>query len=166
LFFKGNSKMPRGGSRPGAGRKQGGYNTKSREIAERVIGEGSTPLEVMIRNMRFYDEEAIRLVNELTARGAPEPEEGEAGEVNASLVEQLRTILTLRKMAGEEAARAAPYVHPRVGYDSGDASGDPDFIPLAERLAYYQREDELKEAGENVIPLKPAGDQAPSDYPH
>jgi hypothetical protein len=99
----------------------------------------------MTRNMRFYDSEAIKLVNKLTEEGVAQlevaPVEGEAGEtsVNENVVEQLRSILMLRKMAGEEAARAAPYVHPRIGYDSGEGGGDPEFIPLAERLKEYQR---------------------------
>jgi hypothetical protein len=41
------------------------------------------------------------------------------------VIEALRTVLTLRKMAGEEAARAAPYVHPRIGYVADDGRADP-----------------------------------------
>jgi hypothetical protein len=62
-------------------------------------------------------------------------------------------------MAGNEAARAAPYVHPRQGYAGDDRQAD-DFVPLAERLAYYQRRDDLKAAGDKVVELKPQGDQA------
>ena len=153
--------MAHGGSRPGAGRPNGAVTVKSRAVVEKIIGDGSTPLEVMIRNMRFYDQEAIRLVNELTAAGTAQLEvtKGEDGKPQGDLVEQLRTILTLRKMAGEEAARAAPYVHPRIGYDSGEGTDDPEFVPLAERLAYYQRRDELAAAGDNVVDLKPPVDQ-------
>lgn len=41
----------RGGARPGAGRKSGGVNKKTREIAEKAIEAGLTPLEVMLEAM-------------------------------------------------------------------------------------------------------------------
>jgi hypothetical protein len=160
----------RGGPGRGQGRKPGGSNVKSRALVEKALGEGSTPLEVMIRNMRFYDEEAIRLVSQLAvaaaagtlpideAEGDEEAQAGEGG-LNADTVEQLRTIFNMRKMAGEAARDAAPYIHPRVGMESGEGGGDPDFVPLAERLAAYQRRDELAAAGGKVVELKPPGDQ-------
>jgi hypothetical protein len=39
-------------ARPGAGRKKGGQNKKTREIADRAAAEGITPIEVMLRTMR------------------------------------------------------------------------------------------------------------------
>lgn len=42
----------RGGKRPGAGRKPGSANVRTREIADRVAAEGKTPLEVMLDIMR------------------------------------------------------------------------------------------------------------------
>lgn len=44
--------MPRGGTRPGAGRPKGSANKKTREIADRAAREGVTPLEVMLEDMR------------------------------------------------------------------------------------------------------------------
>lgn len=47
--------MARGGKRPGAGRPKGTENPvtrKRREIAEKALDEGITPLEVMLRGMR------------------------------------------------------------------------------------------------------------------
>jgi hypothetical protein len=44
--------MAKGGRRPGAGRKPGDKNTRSREIADRAMQEGITPLEVMLQIMR------------------------------------------------------------------------------------------------------------------
>jgi hypothetical protein len=46
----------RGGARQGAGRKPGGKNRKSREIADRAAAEGITPLEVMLHTMRAHYE--------------------------------------------------------------------------------------------------------------
>lgn len=65
----------------------------------------------------------------------------------------------LRKLAGEEAARAAPYCHPRQGNAADDAGEGEHEVPLHARLAAYQRRDDLAAAGSNVIELKPLGDQ-------
>jgi hypothetical protein len=77
--------MPRGGRRPGAGRKLGGKNRRTSErkaAAERAVeaalAEGITPLEVMLEAMRYHYA---------------------AGELDA---------------AAEIARHAAPYVHPRL----------------------------------------------------
>jgi hypothetical protein len=43
--------MPRGGARAGAGRKPGGRNIKTAEIATKVALSGLTPLEVMVEAM-------------------------------------------------------------------------------------------------------------------
>lgn len=47
--------MARGGARPGAGRKPGGRNQRSREIADRAAAEGITPLEYMLQVLRDPD---------------------------------------------------------------------------------------------------------------
>lgn len=44
--------MAAGGSRPGAGRKPGAKNKRTREIAEKAAAQGITPLEVMLQAMR------------------------------------------------------------------------------------------------------------------
>ena len=44
--------MPRGGCRPGAGRKPGSLTRRTREIAEQAAGDGITPLEYMLAVMR------------------------------------------------------------------------------------------------------------------
>ena len=44
--------MARGGARPGAGRKKGSATAKTREIADRAIEEGVSPLEYMLKVMR------------------------------------------------------------------------------------------------------------------
>jgi hypothetical protein len=44
--------MARGGARPGAGRKPGSANTRTREIADRAAEEGITPLEFLLNAMR------------------------------------------------------------------------------------------------------------------
>lgn len=44
--------MARGGKREGAGRRPGTANRKTREIADKAIEDGITPLEVMLNAMR------------------------------------------------------------------------------------------------------------------
>ena len=41
----------RGGKRNGAGRKPGAANVKTREIADKAVAQGVTPLEVMLEAM-------------------------------------------------------------------------------------------------------------------
>jgi hypothetical protein len=43
-----------GGKRNGSGRKRGSLTKKTREVAERAIQQGITPLEVMLCAMRHY----------------------------------------------------------------------------------------------------------------
>lgn len=145
-----------GGKRRGAGRRPRATNARTREIADRAFEQGITPLEVMLDNMRFYHgkaEEALRvlLVGNLKTAEGDEP--------NQDIIDGIKDALELRKRAGDEAARAAPYMHTRMGYDNTDYSADPDFVPLAERLAYYTRRDEIAAAGDKVTELKPQGDQ-------
>ncbi|MGD0023668.1 MAG: hypothetical protein ABSC37_03425 [Xanthobacteraceae bacterium] len=155
--------MPSGGSRPGAGRPRGSTsvnNTKTREIIEKAAEEGILPLQVMFDNIRFYTKEADKLVAKLLGDGAPQLEvaEGErAASPHADIIEALKAVLGFRKAAGEEAARAAQYVHPRQGYAAEEPRDDG--MPLAERIAWYMREDEIEASGGKVVELKPHGDR-------
>lgn len=83
----------KGGARPRAGRKAGGKNQKSREIADRAASEGITPLEVMLGAMR----ESWALADEL--KGNKERLTERLGYVAAAV---------------EYANKAAPYIHPRL----------------------------------------------------
>jgi hypothetical protein len=50
--------MPRGGKRPGAGRKPGRLNKRTvarQQLASTAAGQGITPLEVILKRMRYYD---------------------------------------------------------------------------------------------------------------
>lgn len=48
--------MAHGGKRPGAGRKPGSTTQKTREIADKAISDGMSPLEVMLTAMRKHAE--------------------------------------------------------------------------------------------------------------
>lgn len=76
------------------------------------------------------------------------------------MIEAIGQVLGLRKLAGEEAARAVPYVHPRCGIaDAGDGDrGGETEIPLAQRLHEYQPRDDIAAAGGKVVELKRPGD--------
>lgn len=49
-----------GGARSGSGRKKGAVVTKTREIADRAIQEGLTPLEYMLQVLRDEGEDPER----------------------------------------------------------------------------------------------------------
>lgn len=54
--------MARGGKRPGAGRKPGTVSAATRrrkEIAEKALAEGVSPLDVMLTTMRALWEQAV-----------------------------------------------------------------------------------------------------------
>jgi hypothetical protein len=51
------------------------------------------------------------------------------------------------------AKAAAPYVHPRLAA-TALSSGDRDFVPLAERLKEYAREDAIEASEGRVIELR------------
>lgn len=111
--------MPRGGKREGAGRKVGSVTTKTREVAERVLATGMSPLDVMIDNMRHFQQ--VALDAEATLEGLSASEFSEQIPANASPEEQFKFLLaTVKKTVGlrqaaQDAARdAAPYVHAKL----------------------------------------------------
>ena len=59
-----SEQVAKGGYRAGAGRKKGAATVRTREIANELVREGLTPLEVMIDAMRELcrprDREAVR----------------------------------------------------------------------------------------------------------
>lgn len=103
-----NSNGGRGGARPGAGRKKGAATTRTREIADRAVSDGSlTPLEVMLENMRFAHQEAGGILARILLT-VDDP-----GQIPEKF-DELKTLLQYRGMAQEAAKDAAPYIHPRL----------------------------------------------------
>ena len=105
-----NQKKPsgRGGRRPGAGRKVGATTKKTREIAEQAVAEGITPLEVMMRAMRKFVENAEKMAGV-----------DEAGS------------MSLMKEAADVAKNAAPYIHPRLAAMEITGKNGKDLVPEA-----------------------------------
>ncbi len=110
--------MPRGGKREGAGRKQGSLTKRTREVAERASAEGKTPLEVMLDNMRHFQQVAIDAeatlegltVEEFTGKVTAETPE----EQFKALLAQVKKTAGFRQLAQECARDAAPYIHSRL----------------------------------------------------
>lgn len=79
------SSAGRGGARKGAGRKPGSATKKTREIAERAMADGVTPLEFMLAIMR-----------------------------DGAQHEDPKVQVARDAMRFEAAKAAAPYIHPRL----------------------------------------------------
>jgi hypothetical protein len=108
-----------GGKRVGAGRKVGALTTKTRETAERALATGMSPLEVMLENMRHFQQ--VALDAEATLEGLTASEFSEQVPRDASPEEQFKFLLAqvkktagFRSMAQECARDAAPYIHPKL----------------------------------------------------
>ena len=86
MQLENNQDKSHGGRRKGAGRKPGSLNKRTRDIADKAIAEGISPLEYMLQVMRSE---------------APESEDA-------------RVLVAHQAMRFEAAKAAAPYVHPRL----------------------------------------------------
>lgn len=110
--------MAHGGRREGAGRKAGALTERTREVAERAIAEGKAPLEVMLDNMRHFQQVALdaeAMLEGLTADefiGAVTDSTPE--EQFKSLLAQVKKAAGFRQMAQECARDAAAYIHPKL----------------------------------------------------
>jgi hypothetical protein len=126
-----------GGYRPGAGRPKGSVNSQSIKLQERALASGYAPLDVLLGMMRWYYEKAERLLRPTTsALGAVEKVFAQGYDTHpATFVRALAdlgfiivdkdakpedadklesAIDRMHDKAGEHAARAAPYIHPRM----------------------------------------------------
>jgi hypothetical protein len=93
-----------GGARPGAGRPKGVVNSESVKLQERALASGYAPLDVLLSMMRYYYERAEKLLNP----PAQEIEKAAAAPAPEAEIDRLFD------KAGEHAARAAPFIHPRM----------------------------------------------------
>jgi len=118
--------MSHGGPRAGAGRPKGAVTKRTREVAERALAEGKTPLEVMLDNMRHFQQVALDAeatlegltVEEFTGRITAETPE----EQFKALLAQVKKTAGFRQMAQECARDAAPFIHAKLSavQHSGD----------------------------------------------
>jgi hypothetical protein len=108
--------MQNGGRRAGAGRPKNSVSKRTaaiRDISKEAIEKGITPLEVMLNNMRFYVDEADKLLAKILLGKKSTPE----------LVKALKDLISFRSQAQSCAVDAAPYVHSRLAHQT--ISGDP-----------------------------------------
>lgn len=111
--------MPRGGKRQGAGRKTGALTKRTRKIAEKASATGMSPLEVMLENMRHFQQVAKDA--EATLEGLTAEEFSQQVPADATPEEQFKFLLAqvkktagLRQAAQDAARDAAPYIHPKL----------------------------------------------------
>ena len=117
--------MARGGKREGSGRKTGSLTTRTQETAARALAEGKSPLDVMLDNMRHFQQVAMDA--EATLEGLTAQEiTGQAStpeEQFKLLLAKAKQAAGLRQMAHECARDAAPYIHPKlsaIAHTGGD----------------------------------------------
>ena len=92
---------------------------KTRKKADEVIASGSSPLDVMLGNMRFWHAEAQSLTKKLENFAQYVHRAVENGEeIDQDLVKDMMKKLDRMNMARDRAQTcakdAAPYVHPRL----------------------------------------------------
>jgi hypothetical protein len=161
--------MPRGGKRPGAGRKPGAATKKTREIANRVIrgepiepsaeakaGVPNTPLEVMLANMRHAFAVALDAEKILGALSPADLVGDDPQEQFKFLLAEVKKTVDLRQVAQECARDAAPFVHARLAPVDGRAGKDEEAVPLHERLKAYARKDAIDSSAGKVVEIKKA----------
>lgn len=111
-LIKGNQ-PGRGGPRKGAGRKAGSLTKRTREIAEKAIATGRTPLEIMLENMRHFQKVALdaeATIDGLTAEEFTGREMSPQDQFK-ELLAKAKAAAGLRQMAQECARDAARYMH-------------------------------------------------------
>lgn len=128
--------MARGGKREGAGRKQGSLTERTRVIAERALADGKTPLDVMLDNMRHFQQ--VALDAEAVIEGMNEAQVQELGDSHEqqfkALLAKVKQAAGLRQTAVECARDAAGYVHPKL---TAVSHTGPDGGPLVIQITRF-----------------------------
>lgn len=122
--------MARGGKRDGSGRKSGSLTVRTQETAKRALAEGKSPLDVMLENMRHFQQVAMDAeatlegltVQEITGQATSPDEQFKL------LLAKAKQAAGLRQMANDCARDAAPYIHPKL---SAVQHSGPDGGPIA-----------------------------------
>ena len=164
--------MPRGGKRPGSGRKPGKrVFPKTRAVANRVIAEGAspvppppipatnmTPLDIMVANARHFYGLALQaeaILAGMTAEDLTGQELDEKGQFEVLKAEVMKAA-DLRQLAGAAARDAAPFVHARLATLTPGQNQTEDHVPLHKRLAIYTQEDAIRASEGKVVEIKRA----------
>jgi hypothetical protein len=130
--------MARGGKREGAGRPAGSVTKRTREIADQALAEGKSPLEVMLENMRHFQQVALDAESVLAGLTVEE-----IGGKDMSPEEQFKMLMAkaknaagFRQMAQECARDAAPFIHAKLASVTigGDEESPVTLIHKIERI--------------------------------
>lgn len=92
--------MAHGGARLGAGRKAGSSSAKTRQIADRAIAEGLTPLEFMLSVLR--DEGAAQAERFEAAKHAAPYIHPRLSSVEAKVSADVEAVITTVKLTGPD----------------------------------------------------------------
>jgi hypothetical protein len=106
----------------------GSLTKRTREVAERALTEGKAPLEVMLDNMRHFQQ--VALDAEAVIEGMNEDQVNTLGQTHEeqfkALLAKVKQAAGLRQMAHECARDAAPFMHARLSSVShSGADGGP-----------------------------------------
>ena len=103
--------MAKGGARPNSGRKKGtgGQFMRTQELVKQATEGGATPLDVLVKNMRYYD---------MMADATQERMQGLTGIERRELAKE---VLGYTQLAKDYATCAAPYIHPKLNATTVDA---------------------------------------------
>lgn len=123
--------MSRGGKREGAGRPKGALTVRTQETAVRALAEGKAPLEIMLENMRHFQQVAMDAEAVLSELAGELPEDPE--EQFKVMLAKVKHAAGLRQMAQECARDAAPYLHPKL---SAVTHTGPDGGPVVFKTVY------------------------------
>lgn len=112
------NQMPRGGKREGAGRPTGALTERTRAFAERALAEGKAPLDVMLDNMRHFQQ--VALDAEATLEGLTHDEfigaltSTTPEDQFKALLAQVKKTAGFRQLAQDCARDAAPFIHAKL----------------------------------------------------
>lgn len=153
-------RKPTGGPRPGSGRKKGTLNKRTqmlRKIADGALTKGHTPIDVMLKNMRRFDEEADGLWSEVMIAMGQMADTIKTSQEKFDFLDKMTA--TLGKMrecrldAQKCAVDAAPFVHAKLSSVSVSVTDDK-----LSRKSEGAMTDEEKQDYFNKLRLRPVTD--------
>lgn len=99
-----------GGKRANSGRQKGTLNRRTQELIAKARERGVTPLEVMLQNMDFWNDQAEGMIKQLKDLAVDVTDV----ECLKELFGLIAKISDFRMKAQSCAVDAAPYMHPRL----------------------------------------------------